>query len=417
MDRRALLGTLAGSSIASLAGCLDQFGADDDDERTDDDELSVPRPEAYGDELPLVQDPPAAVYIPTHREGMVMPDPVRAGEYAVGPMVGQAHPFWLVTGETVELVEVQPADDVHLMLTVWDPDTGTVLPTDEGLWMEVYKDGTLVEELPPWSMLSQSMGFHFGDNVPLDGDGTYEVRVEVPPIGSDKTGAFDGRFEAGATASFEFTFDQALRDRIFEGLDMVEEDNWGVRGAIDPGHGMNGDHSHGDHAGHDDSNDEHGHDEHTDSNGEHEHSHDDLGHPPFSELPDPEALPGAPLHDTSTTPPSSGDATVPATIVNGGGRFADDHYLLVSPRTPHNQNPLPSMALTATTENDDGSTAETQLRPVLDDEAGLHYGAAISELNTADRVSVAVDSPPQTARHQGYETSFIRMDELTYTID
>lgn len=386
MNRRRFLQTTAVAGSIGTAGCLESLGLGDDDSSSD-----VPRPGGYGDDAPLVQDPPQAAYIPTHREGMVMPGAVRAGEYAVGPMVSQHHPFWLVTGETVEPVEVQPEDSVHLMITVWDPETRTVLPSDEGLSIEIYRDGDPIEELSPWSMLSQSMGVHFGDNVPLDGDGTYEIQVTVPPIGTDKTGSFEGRFEESATATFEFTFDQAFRDTVFDRIAMVDEENWGVRGAIEPGGGMDGE-------------------------------MDGAGGPgpiPFSELPPSEALPGALLGDPSADdfPKSSDDAAVPATIVDGESRFGSDPYLLVSPRTPYNRNPLPATALTAVLEENGDFVAETPLEATLDDETGLHYGAAMPELASADTVTIVVDAPPQTARHQGYETAFIDMDDIEYEID
>lgn len=38
-----------------------------------------------------------------------------------------------------------------------------------------------ITTLTPWTMLSQNMEFHAGDNVELPESGTYVVIVEVPP--------------------------------------------------------------------------------------------------------------------------------------------------------------------------------------------------------------------------------------------
>lgn len=423
-SRRSVLGTAATLGSLGIAGCLGAPGESDshDDETTETGE-DFP-------ELPRVENPPAAVYLPTHREGMMMPDPIRAGEYAVGPMITYPHPFWLVTGDVVETVEVDPTDDVHLMVTVWDPETGTVLPTDEGLSMEVKKDGELIDSRPPWSMLSQTMGFHFGDNVHLNGDGTYEVELRIPAIATERTGAFEGRFDDPATASFEFTYDAAFRESVVEMIDWLDEELWGEPGALEPGHDHGGhesgghDEPHGDH--HDDDPDRHGdghhqeheegHDDnheshHQDHDGDH-HEHGDMGHVPFSQLPEAEDLPG-----THQGTPVSGDADLAVTVTDAE-RFADgEPYLLVSPRTPYNRVPLPAMSITARVSRNGTAVAETPLGPTLDDEAGFHYGASVPDLQEADEVRLTVDAPPQTARHQGYETAFVDMEPVEVSLD
>jgi hypothetical protein len=58
-------------------------------------------------------------------------------DYMFGLMCSYAYRFWNVNGDSVSLTEVANGDDIHLMATVWDPRTMTVLP-DTGLSGEIY---------------------------------------------------------------------------------------------------------------------------------------------------------------------------------------------------------------------------------------------------------------------------------------
>lgn len=549
MNRRHLLRGAGTALLAAIGGCTGALDAADDvpsDDDSDDDDEGI-----VGPEIPMVDDPPDVVYIPTHREGMLMPEPVQGGELMVGPMITYPHPFWLVSGTSAEEVAVTEDDDIHLMATVWDPETNTVIPTDEGLSMEITKDGELVDSRAPWTMLSQTMGAHFGDNVPLDGDGTYEVEVTVPSVSTRLTGELEGRFQASGSASFEFTFD---RDTIQEAIDMIEwvdEEHWGEPGAIDPGHDHDHDdgHDHHDHdhdhelgepvshatvtmethddgthhfiphvvhveaggtvewtleSGHHDTaalhpethgpqaripaaaepwasdmldaegetfervfevegvydyvctphaaegmvgsiivgdpdpadqpglaapdeeydenvaewiehynqqvlaalDDDHGHDHDA-------HDHHGHDHPPFSALPQADDLPG-----TYQGTGMSGDADIVVTTVTDPGRFTEEvPYVLVSPRTPYNRVPLPDMALTLIIERDGEQIGETGLSETIDHDAGHHYGVSVPDLQAGDALTIEVDTPPQTSRHQGYETAFIDMPPVEVTID
>lgn len=409
MNRRTVLATLGATSITPIAGCagvLDEEG-DDSDPADGNDTEPEDGAEIDGPELPLVEDPPEAVYIPTHREGMVMPDPIAVGELMVGPMITYPHPFWLVSGDSAELVEVTESDAIHLMATIWDPETGTVIPTDEGLSIEVRKDGEVIDSRAPWTMLSQTMGAHFGDNVPLDGQGTYEVEVTVPAIETRKTGDLDGRFDSSHKATFEFTFDSELMETIVDMIMWVDEEHWGSTGAIDPGHDDHDDgHEHnGD--GHDHGED--GHDQHGDDRDD-GHHHTSV---PFSALPMSDHLPGT-YQDTAI----SGDADFVVSVVGESGRFTDEvPYLLISPRTPYNRVPLPDMAISVEIVRDGESVIQTSLVETLDHEAGHHYGATLPELQPGDELTIVVDTPPQTARHQGYETAFVNMSPMVITLD
>jgi hypothetical protein len=410
--RRALAGAAAGA--ASLAGCTGGNGDEttgetptttgSDDETpttTGSDDTAAPA-------LVSVEDPPAAVYVPTHFESVRGLDPVRAGDVEFVPMVTYPHRFWTVSGE--EAVETVPDDgeDVHLMVTVRDPETGTVLPVDSGVELTIRRAG---ESGPgsthaPWPMLSQEMGFHFGDNVPLGPDGTYEVDVRVGALGAETTGAFAGRFDEPASASFAFEFDQSFRDEVVAGIDYLDEDEWGRRGALanQMAGGDDGDPraDGADHRGR-------------------ERWLAELAGRRYgtyrrpagaTELPPASDLPGT-LQGTPTT----GDAVVAVTLLGPDSRLAADRYLAVSPRTPYNRSMLPLSALGYEQTRDGERLTGGDLRPALDPELGYHYAATLADVAAGDALSVAFETPPQASRHAGYETAFLGSGTVRVTLD
>ncbi|AGB37475.1 DUF7350 domain-containing protein [Natronococcus occultus] len=429
IDRRTLVrrtGALAGA--VALAGCT---GTDGDDDETDDENGADDDVEAVP-EIIEVEDPPEAVYVPTHREQMRMLEPIEDGDVAIAPMLSYPHPFWIVAGgdeDSVERVDPAEGHGVHMMFTAWDRETGTVLPVDEGAELRVFRDGERIgSPLSPWTMLSQEMGFHFGDNVSLPGDGSYAVEIDLPALSTRRTGALEDRLTEAVSARFEFEYDEAFREAVVGGVEYLDEELWGERGALEPME--HGDHDH--HGDEDDHEADHGHDDH--EHGEDDHDHDDHEHDeddhahhevPYSQLPPVEEYPGTLLREDGadeTEPgddadlPRSGDAAVVATLLEPDSRLAGhERYLLVSPRTPYNRVPLADATLAATVEREDGSAADTVLEQTLDGEYGLHYGADVAA-DPGDDVTVSFESPPQVARHQGYETAFLEMEPLELTV-
>ncbi len=438
LDRRTFvsrIGTAAG--VIAIAGCT---GRDDDGDDDGEDVDVAP-------DFVEVEEPPDGVYVPTHREAMRMLDPVAVGDVAIAPMLSYPHPFWIVAGdgeESIERVEPDGGRGVHMMFTLWDRETGIVLPVDDGAELRVRRDGEQVgSPLSPWTMISQGMGFHFGDNVSLPADGTYTVEIDLPPLSTRTTGDLAGRFEEPETATFEFEYDEAFRSEVIGGVEYFDEEVWGRRGAIEPmDHGSHDDeHSqdddHGDHGGDDeDDGDDHGDhdgDDHGDhdgdshddgeDHGDHEDGHDDHGHQeiPYSALPEIDAYPGTILVDPAdgTVPeetealPSSGDARILATVLDADHRLSEEGpYLLVSPRTPYNRVPLADASLSVTIERDGSVVTETPLEQTLDSEYDLHYGTSVPAIEPGDSVTIVFESPPQVARHQGYETAFLEMESI-----
>lgn len=440
MNRRAFTRlTGVGASALALAGCLDGI-ANGDDEEQDDSNETENGGDSGGDgdvpAFPEIDDPPDVVYRPTHRESMRVLEPVVAGEYTLAPMLSYPHPFWVVAGGTdsededeVEREDPEQMEGVHLMVLCWDEETETILPVDEGVEIAVSRDGDPVgSPRSAWTMISQEMGFHFGDNVPLEGDGTYTVDVELPSLSVRKTGDLEDRFTDREQATFEFDYDQSFRDAVFD-VTYFDEDEWGEPGALEPMHGEDA----GEHAGdHDDDDGEHDYTEHADDNGGHadDGDHADDGHEdhdhhediPYSALPPASEYPGTALEPVEEPEdgdlPRSGDAAFVATLVDSSSQLAIDEEttLLVSPRTPYNRVPLADMSMRATLEREDESRSEADLEQTIDGEHGLHYAGSLADAAAGDRVTVEVDAPPQVARHQGYETAFLEMSPIEFDI-
>jgi len=414
-------GVAAGGAVI-LAGCTDS-----DDEQPDEEPDTEAEAEAEAEadvnqqpELPVVEDPPDAVYLSTHFEAMRHLDVVEAGEFELLPMVTYPHQFWNVTGDEVQVAEPD-GDDVHLMVAVRDPETGMVLPVESGLQVEVGREGEPKSPHAPWPMISQEMGFHIGDNMPLGEDGTYEVDVTVGSIDIERTGEFEGRFEESATGTFTFEFDDEFREEVVGGIEYLDEEHWGQPGALAPM--MHGNHGHHDHDDDDHHHDDDGHhdDGHHDDDEHHDNGVDHGGFGTYhresgtTELPPTDELPGELIGE-----PKSGDAVIAATVLGAESRFvddADDYYLAVSPRTPYNRGMLPMMTIDATVERDGEQIVDTQLTDTIDHELGYHYALRTDDLQSGDTLTLSFPAPPQVSRHAGYETAFLEMEPVEYSIE
>jgi uncharacterized protein involved in high-affinity Fe2+ transport len=256
------------------------------------------------------------------------------------------------------------------MPVVWHSETG-VVPPDVSPQVEVRQDGSSVASFAPWAMLSQPMGFHFGDNVTLPGDGTYTVSVQVGTPSARRVGALEA--DTGASFDFEVEYSKSTRDEIsYRDIPAEKE---GTRGALAPM---------------------------------------EMEMLPNTQVPTVETLPG----DVRGTA-ESGDATVAVTVLDDATRFGggeDEQYLAVSPRTPHNRYGLPLASLSATLTREGESVFDDVLPATLAPDMGPHYGAVVSSVESGDSLTVTVDAPPQMARHEGYETAFLAMDAMTLSL-
>ncbi|WP_276270778.1 iron transporter [Haloarcula litorea] len=343
MDRRTLLRTGAGlAGSLALAGCLGGLETQ-----------STRAP-------PLVEDRPDGVYVPSHVEGMEMAGTNTGGDFAFGLMYSYPHRFWTVTGDTVERTDIAAEDDLHLMTSVWDPETGTVIP-DTGLSVEIYRDGSLVSQEVIYPMLSQPMGFHYGANFGLEGDGDYTVRLSVGALSTRRTGSFRDRFTEPASVDVPLAYSQAATEEIsYERL----TERAGERGAVDP------------------------------------MSMEML---PGSVAPSASELPGTVLGSAR-----SDDADLLVTVLDSppAGIDADGQYLAVSARTRYNRMLIPSMALSGTLSRDGEPVFDGEFVRTLDPDLRYHYGAVVDGVESGDELTLRPTVQPQTARHEGYETAF-----------
>ena len=306
---------------------------------------------------PVLEDRPDRAYLPTHFEGMAMAGMKRSNGYVCALAYTYPHRFWLVTGERTKKVEIRGDDSVHIMPTIWHGETGVRL-ADASLSLSIEGED-LETDVRPWPMLSQPMGPHFGDNVQLPGKGTYAVSVEMQSSGADPTGALA---EASGSASFQFDFE--FDPSALEDLPVNEfPERQGELDAVDPM---------------------------------------EMEMIPSAQLPEPVGLPGESLGTAE-----SGDMVFAGVALSDAARFdTDGTYLAVSARTPYNRYPIPLTSLSATVSRGGSNAFDDALTARLDPELGYHYGAPVDGLSADDDVTIAVDAPPQVARHEGYETAF-----------
>ena len=354
MNRRTFLRTGAGlTSTVGLAGCLG----------------GILKTQPYS-EPPVVENRPDAVYYPSHIEGMKMAVTAMKNSLKLGLSYSYPHRFWTVTGQKTNKVSIQQDDTVHLMGTVWDKETGIVLPA-ANLSVEVTKGSTTIDERSLWPMLSQNMGYHFGDNVSLNGSGIYTAKIRIGGIQSRGTGKFEGKFGQVVTLENEFKYSEQTRnDIMFKKLDGKK----GKKGAVKPM---------------------------------------DLDMMPVTSTPSKDKLPGRVIGEAT-----SGDGVFVTTVLEDASRFTDNGqpYLAVSARTPYNQFPLPFMSLSATLKRNGTTVFDSPLQPTIDHELKYHYGVAVKSIKPGDTLTITVDTPPQVSRHEGYETAFLNMPEMQLSV-
>ena len=316
---------------------------------------------------PLVENRPDATYYPTHKEGMEMIGMGDAGDYKVGLTYSYPHRFWTVTGTTAEQVTIQDADSLHLMASVWDPETMTVLPIQSGVSISISADGETVADKQPWPMVSQNMGFHYGDNYGLDGEGVYEITVRIDGMTERRLGGFADRFGGAGEWTTNFEFSRSARDNI----DYTEyPDKQGDRAALEL---MS------------------------------------MEMMPTSQLPAPEELPGELLG----TERGSDEVYAATWLADAEFLEAGQSYLAVSVRTPYNRVPLPMMSLDGTVDVDGETVYDDSLSATVHPDIGYHYGAVV-EATGEPTVTVETVGPSQVSRHEGYETAFLGTPTLNF---
>ena len=344
------------SGLAGLAGCLEALEHEDAWRR-------------------LVVDPPEGVYVPPKRDEMIRYGTATVGGREISLLATRPHSFWTVSGRERSRADVRSAHALHLMGRVRDAETNAVVPASVAV--DVRRDGERVDRRSLWPMLSQRMGFHYGDNVALEGDGTYEVTVRVGPVDCRATGAFADRLERPATADFDLEYAAAEIESLDRTL-LDADEGRGEPGALEPAATDGG--------------------------------RDDERTRPAAVAPSIDSLPGERIGVAT-----AGDVVLPATVLEGFRNVTGGSYLAVVPRTAYNDYVLPFASLSIAGRRDGDRTLEASLRETIHPELGHHYGAAVdrSDPKRVDDLAIALETPPQVARHEGYETAFLETARAT----
>ncbi|QFU83459.1 iron transporter [Natronorubrum aibiense] len=356
MRRRTALAA-GGSLLTALsAGCLE----------------TLRREDAWRE---LVVDPPEGIYVPPKVDGMVRYGTATVDGRSITVRATRPHSFWPVAGTERSRADVRSRHALHLMVSVHDADTGVFVPvpvTTAIRHRDGPGDGDRVDERSLWPMLSQRMGPHYGDNVVLEGDGTYTVTVRTGPTTADSTGSLADRTGEATSADFEFEYDAADIEDLERRLVDANEGR-GEPGSL-------------------------------------ESMADATVHGPTIESS------GA----TRIGVGRSGDVVVPTALVEDGNRDGVvTPALAATLRTRHNRYPLPFASLSTTVSRDSEPIVTEQLAETIDPRIGHHYRTPIepSVLERGDTLSITVETPPQVARHEGYETAFLERDEVTVDLE
>lgn len=361
LNRRHLLELSGLTAVGALAGCLDgeSTPAETPDETDTPTPSSTPA-ENFGAN--------GRVHYPLHTHKMIMAGTQTVDDFSFAVMYSVPDYFWNVNGTSVQKTLRRPTDDVHMMTVVWDEESEQVLP-ETGLSIQILKEGEMVSQEVIYPMLSQRMGFHYGANFGMDGDGEYTIKATVGGISTRRTRSFSERFDSGETAEITFDYSQQEVDDIT----LNKLDKAGELGGV---------------------------------------GQMDMMMTPEATAADPAELPGQVVGTGS-----SGDAElVLARVAPADSPVeTDSQYLSLTARTPYNKIVIPAMLVDATITRDGETVFEGTMERTLDPERGYHYGAEQS-VRQGDVVTLSFPTPPQTARHDGYESAFLNMENIEITV-
>jgi hypothetical protein len=91
-----------------------------------------------------------------------------------------AVPFVIFNGTKEQMVKPPKGTNFHLMVMLNDAHTNEPIPY-ASVWATFTKAGKIVYDERQWPMLSAFMGPHYGNNVKLDGPGTYKLSLLITP--------------------------------------------------------------------------------------------------------------------------------------------------------------------------------------------------------------------------------------------
>lgn len=355
MNRRKFIGAVTTPTLLGLAGCTEND--DTQTETTTNTETTTPE----ASEL-------RGSYVHTHKDEMQMIGMQSDGRLNVALMYAVPHEFFLTTGTRTQKVEVRERDTMHLMVSVWDGESKTLAPSVEPS-VTVYKDDEEVTNFNPWAMLSQQMGFHFGDNIQISGEANYRFEIALNEESSALEDDLQGVFDEST-----FTFEKEFNPFDAQGLGQMDAENAGDAGAIPPM---------------------------------------DMGMMPVPVQPEYSEMP-----IEMTDPQYSNDMAVAVGALSSDIEYSDQpgSRLVVSPQTRYNRYLMPLMSVAAVVERDGEIIYEGSLQSSLHQDLGLFYGVNVSNFRDGDTVNVAIKAPSQVARGLGYEEAFLKTETFKFTL-
>lgn len=335
-----------------VGGCL---GMDENDGNTDGANDEVARNDGR-------------VTVPPHFHGVRLAATGRAGNYAVGLMYSVPDFYWRVEGTTTTRVAVSNEDSMQIHVFIWETETGTVLPT-ANTSLRIERGGNVAAEGPLDPILSQRLGVHYIRNVRLDTYGEYNATIAIHGIDARLTAGFNSRLGDESNVTLPLPFDRGKMDTI--GTQYLQQG--GDPGAISPM----------------------------------ETADVALGvYPKFGDLPGEVVATG-----------SSGDATVAVLAVPAGASpTSDGPSLVVAATTPYNRYVLPSMDVVSRIVRNGTVIVDGPVQPAIDPRFRYHYGIPIDGVEAGDSIRLSFPRPPQIARSKGYETAFLHMDGIEFTV-
>jgi predicted metal-binding membrane protein len=91
-----------------------------------------------------------------------------------------AVPFLIYNGTTMQKVNPPKNVSFHLMVMLNDAQTGVVIPY-ASVWATISQGSKTLFDDSLWPMISRYMGPHYGNNVILNGTGTYKATLLISP--------------------------------------------------------------------------------------------------------------------------------------------------------------------------------------------------------------------------------------------
>ena len=117
--------------------------------------------------------------------------------------------FILLESGKQKTVKPTEKDSFHLMVLLNDAKSGTPIPYSS-VWATITKNGSSsskpVFDERLWPMISQTMGVHYGINVPLPSAGGYQLTLLVSPPAVARHMEYDNRWLKPHRVSFAFKF-------------------------------------------------------------------------------------------------------------------------------------------------------------------------------------------------------------------